>query len=232
MMTPTQIKICGITNSRDAKACVELGAQMIGLNFYRQSPRYIEPKAARQIVEMLPRHTDAVGIFVNGNADEIRNTANAAGVRCVQLHGDFSPDVGRELTREFRVIQVFSTHSQFRPEEVLLFQDCDVLVDAHHPDLRGGTGQTCDWSAARALLPFSRFLILSGGLNAENVASAIKAVTPNAVDVCSGVESAPGVKDHDAIKDFIAAVRTTERALAMSTYKPPHNVILSEEKNL
>ena len=174
---------------------------------------------------------DAVGIFVNGNADEIRNTANAAGVRCVQLHGDFSPDVGRELAREFRVIQAFSTHPQFRPDEVLLFPDCDVLVDAHHPDLRGGTGQTCDWSAARATLPFSRFLILSGGLNAENVAGAIKAVTPHAVDVCSGVESAPGVKNRDAIKDFIAAVRAAERSLGISTYKPPHNVILSEEKN-
>jgi phosphoribosylanthranilate isomerase len=132
------------------------------------------------------------------------------------LHGDFSPEVGRELAREFRVIQVFSTHPQFRPEEVLLFQDCDVLLDAYHPSLRGGTGQMCDWSAARETLRFSRFLILSGGLNAKNVASAMKAVTPHAVDVCSGVESAPGMKNHDAIKDFIAAVRTAERALAMT----------------
>ena len=216
-MTPTQIKICGVTNMNDARICAELGADMIGFNFYPQSPRYIEPEVARQIVETLPSHADAVGVFVNGDADEIRNTANAAGVRCVQLHGDFSPDVGRELAREFRVIQVFSTHAQFRPEDVALFSDCDVLVDAHHPDLRGGTGQTCDWSAARATLRFSRFLILSGGLNAENVASAIKAVTPNAVDVCSGVESAPGVKNHDAIKDFIAAVRTAERSLAATS---------------
>jgi phosphoribosylanthranilate isomerase len=235
MKTPIQIKICGVTNSRDAQACVELGAQMIGFNFYPQSPRYIEPEVARQIVETLPSHADAVGVFVNGNADEIRKTANVAGVRCVQLHGDFSPDVGRELAREFRVIQVFSTHPQFRPEEVLLFQDCDVLLDAHHPSLRGGTGQTCDWSAAQATLRFSRFLILSGGLNAENVGEAIAPVTPNAVDVCSGVESAVGVKNHDAVKDFIVAVRTAEHSLATSTYKRPHNVILlprSREKNL
>jgi len=212
-----QIKICGVTNVNGGRMCAELGADMIGLNFYPQSPRYIEPEVARQIVETLPSHADAVGVFVNGNADEIRNTANAAGVRCVQLHGDFSPDVGRELAREFRVIQVFSTHPQFRPEDVALFSHCDVLLDAHHPDLRGGTGQMCDWSAARATLPFSRFLILSGGLNAENVASAIKAVTPHAVDVCSGVESAPGVKDRGAIKDFIAAVRTPERSLAATS---------------
>jgi len=214
---PTQIKICGVTNVNDARMCAELGADMIGFNFYPQSPRYVELEVARQIVETLPSHADAVGVFVNGNADEIRNTAKAAGVRCVQLHGDFSPDVGRELAREFRVIQVFSTHPQFRPEDVALFSHCDVLIDAHHPDLRGGTGQTCDWSAALATLRFSRFLILSGGLNAGNVASAIKAVTPHAVDVCSGVESAPGVKNHDAIKDFIAAVRTAERSLAATS---------------
>jgi phosphoribosylanthranilate isomerase len=216
MITPTQIKICGVTNADDARMCAELGADMIGFNFYPQSPRYVEPEVARQIIEILPSHAHAVGVFVNGDPDKIRNTANAAGVRCVQLHGDFSPDVGRELAREFRVVQVFSTHPRFRPEDVELFSHCDVLIDAHHPDLRGGTGQMCDWSAARATLRFSRFLILSGGLNAENVASAIKAVTPNAVDVCSGVESAPGVKNHDAIKDFIAAMRTAERALPIT----------------
>jgi phosphoribosylanthranilate isomerase len=210
MITPTQIKICGVTNANDARMCAELGAHMIGFNFYPQSPRYIEPEVARQIVEPLPIHADAVGVFVNGNADEIRNTANAAGVRCVQLHGDFSPEVARELAREFRVIRVFSTHPQFRPEDVTLFPHCDVLLDAYHPELRGGTGQTCDWSAARATLRFSRFLILSGGLNAENVASAIKAVTPHALDVCSGVESVPGVKDHRAIENFVVAVRKAE----------------------
>ncbi len=217
MITPKQIKICGVTNVNDARMCAELGADMIGFNFYPQSPRYIESKVARQIIETLPSHADAVGIFVNGNADEIRNTANAAGVRCVQLHGDFSPDVGRELAREFRVIQVFSTHPQFRPEDVALFSHCDVLVDAHHPDLRGGTGQTCDWSAARATLAFARFVILSGGLNPQNVASAIKAVTPHAVDVCSGVESAPGVKDHRALEKFFAAVRAAERTPAATS---------------
>jgi phosphoribosylanthranilate isomerase len=216
-MTPIQIKICGVTNSRDAKTCVELGAQMIGLNFYPRSPRYIEPKVARQIVEMVPIHMDAVGVFVNGNADAIRKTANTSGVHCVQLHGDFSPEVARELADEFRVIRVFSTHPQFRLEEVSLFSCCDLLIDAHDPDLRGGTGRTCNWQVARATLAFTRFLILSGGLNAENVASAIKAVVPHAVDVCSGVESAPGVKDHRAIKNFLAAVRKAEQVADASS---------------
>jgi len=215
-MRPVQIKICGVTNVRDAKASVELGAHLIGLNFYPQSPRYIEPKVARQIVEALPTNTVAVGVFVNGNADEIRKTANTAGLRCIQLHGNFSPEMAHELAGEFRVIRVFSTHPRFRPEDVSLFPDSDVLIDAHHPDLRGGTGRTCDWPAARATLAFTRFLILSGGLNAQNVARAIATVTPHAVDVCSGVESAPGVKDHRALENFIGAVRMAERITSVS----------------
>ncbi|HTD88611.1 MAG TPA: N-(5'-phosphoribosyl)anthranilate isomerase, partial [Candidatus Binatia bacterium] len=99
---------------------------------------------------------------------------------------------------------------RFQPEDAESFLDCDVLLDAHHVELRGGTGVTCDWSAARATLPFARFLILSGGLNGQNVAHAIAAVAPHAVDVCSGVESAPGVKDYRTIEKFIAAVRTAE----------------------
>ena len=210
-MIPVQIKICGITNTTDARACAELGAQLIGLNFYPQSPRYIKPSVGREIVESLPAETEAVGVFVDGNAEEIRETAKNARVRSVQLHGNFPPETARELASEFRVIRAFSTHSRFRPEEVSLFSNCDVLIDAHHPDLRGGTGQACDWSAARATLRFARFLVLSGGLSAQNVGGAIAAVRPHAVDVCSSVERAPGVKDHRAMKNFVAAVRRAER---------------------
>ena len=216
-MTPVQIKICGITNARDANASVEFGAQMIGLNFYAQSPRYIQPKAARQIVDALPANIHAVGIFVDGNAEAIWKTANTAGVRCVQLHGNFSPEIAHELTGEFRVIRVFSTHPGFRPEDVSLFPHCDALIDAHHPALRGGTGRMSNWPAARATLAFTRFLILSGGLNAQNVGRAIKAVGPHAVDVCSGVEKAAGLKDHRAVKEFVAAVRRTERVARASS---------------
>jgi phosphoribosylanthranilate isomerase len=212
-MISVQIKICGVTNLVDSKACVELGADLIGLNFYLQSPRYIEARVARQIVEAIPANVYAVGIFVDANVDEVRKTANLAGIRCVQLHGNCSPETAHELARDFRVIRAFSTHARFRPQEIASFPDCDVLIDAHHADLRGGTGLTCDWPAARATLPFARFLILSGGLNAQNVGRAIAAVSPHAVDVCSSVETTPGVKDHGAIKDFVAAVRAAERSL-------------------
>jgi phosphoribosylanthranilate isomerase len=212
-MTSVQIKICGVTNVKDAGACAEMGANMIGFNFYSQSPRYIEPKLARRIVETMPPGVCAVGVFVDASAEGIRDTADAAGVRCVQLHGRTSPDTCSELAREFRVIRAFSTDSQFRPEEVSLFGDCDVLLDAHHPNLRGGTGLTCDWPAARTARSFARFLILSGGLTEQNVGQAIATVAPHAVDVCSGVESAPGAKNHRALENFVTAVRTANSSM-------------------
>ena len=217
-MTPVQIKICGVTNVKDAGACVELGVNMIGFNFYRQGRRYIDPKAARQIIETLPPGVCAVGVFVDASSEEIRSVAAAAGVWCVQLHGPTSPDTCSTLSHEFRVIRAFSTDRQFRPDEVSLFANCDALVDAHHPILRGGTGLTCDWLAARTTRSFTRFLILSGGLTERNVGQAIATVAPHAVDVCSGVESAPGVKDQLALENFAIAVRTADSS--MNTLAP------------
>jgi phosphoribosylanthranilate isomerase len=217
-----QIKICGVTNANDARTCVELGADMIGFNFYPASPRYIEPANVRQIVDVLPARTCAVGVFVDADPAEIRKLAKTARVRCVQLHGHTTPESCSELAREFRVIRALSTDMRFDPEYAAAFLHCDVLIDAYHPVLRGGTGQMCDWSAARAALRYTRFLILSGGLNVKNVGQAIAAVTPHAVDVCSGIESAPGVKDHRALERFISAVRAGERSVrATSTHKPP-----------
>ena len=208
-----QIKVCGVTNVRDARACAELGVDMIGLNFYRQSPRYIEPKVAVRIIEAVPPGISTVGVFVETSAEEVRNLANAVGIRCVQLHGHTSLDTCRELAREFRVIRAFSTDPEFRAEEISLFSNYDVLIDAHHPNLRGGTGLTCDWLAARATRAFARFLILSGGLSEQNVGQAIATVSPNAVDVCSGVESAPGIKDHQALENFITSVRSANSSM-------------------
>ncbi|MFL6499364.1 MAG: phosphoribosylanthranilate isomerase [Candidatus Udaeobacter sp.] len=223
-MNATQIKICGVTNENDARACVELGADMIGFNFYPPSPRYIEPTIARGIVDALPARTCAVGVFVDADPAEIRKLANTAGVRCVQLHGHATPESCGELAGEFRVIRALSTDPRFAPGQTAAFAECDVLIDAYHPELRGGTGQTCDWSAARAAMRYTRFLILSGGLDAQNVSQAIATVAPSAVDVCSGIESAPGVKDHDAIENFIAAVRTADRSLQGSNHTPSQRV--------
>jgi phosphoribosylanthranilate isomerase len=221
MAARTQIKICGVTNANDAHACVELGADMIGFNFYPASPRYVEPMVVRRIVDPLPARTRGVGIFVDADPAEIHKLAKIAGVRCVQLHGHTTPESCSELAQEFRVIRAFSTDPRFEPTHLAAFPFCDALIDAYHPELRGGTGQRCDWFAARAAMHYTRFLILSGGLDTQNVDQAIAEVTPHAVDVCSGVESAPGVKDHRTLKKFISTVRAAERSVrAKSTHKP------------
>lgn len=207
-MNRVQIKICGVTNVADAELCAELDIDMIGLNFYAQSPRAIDPARARAIIEVVPDRVNAVGVFVDGTVDEIRATARSAGLRALQLHGEAPLQMCRELADEFRVIRAFGAGGDFRPEIATLFPECDILLDAHHPELRGGTGQTCDWSIAAKTLHFARFLILSGGLNAQNIHAALAAVRPHAVDICSSVETTPGIKDHDAIKKLVAAVRT------------------------
>jgi len=219
-----QIKICGVTNANDAHACVELGADMIGFNFYRKSPRYVEPTIVRRIVDVLPARTCAVGVFVDANPAEIRKLAKTAGVRCVQLHGHTTPESCSELAQEFRVIRALSIDTQFEPEHAAAFPYCDVLVDAYHPELRGGTGQTCDWTAAQAAVRYTRFLILSGGLDAQNIGRAIAAVTPHAVDVCSGIESTPGVKDHRKLEQFISAVRMAEPSFQRSSHTSSQGV--------
>jgi len=207
-----QVKICGVTNVQDARACAELGADMIGLNFYPESTRYIEAERAREIVASVPKGVCPVGVFVEPTVEHVRYVAQKVGLAAVQLHGDVSPQACGELARNFRVIRALSTDQKFRPLDAVQFRACDVLLDASHPQLYGGTGTMCDWSAARATLPFTRFLILSGGLNAQNVGEAIAAVQPHAVDVCSGVELAPGVKDQATVEQFITAVRVAEVA--------------------
>jgi len=231
MQTTIQIKICGVITKRDANACAELGADMIGFNFYRASPRYVDPAIVGRIVEPLSHRACPVGIFVDADPAEIRTVAKTSGVRCVQLHGQITPESCNDLAQEFRVIRALSTDIRFEPKHAAAFSHCDVLIDAYHPELHGGTGQICDWTTARAAIRYTRFLILSGGLDAQNVGRAIAAVTPQAVDVCSGVESTPGVKDHRALEQVMKAVRAAElSARATSTQKPSSEVIPSGAK--
>lgn len=180
---------------------------MIGLNFFPQSRRYVRPEMARKIVEHLSSGVEAVGVFVDAAADEVREIAALANLRAVQLHGHASPETCLELAKDFRVIRAFQTNQAFQPQDLASFRECDVLLDAGHPHLRGGTGRTCDWSVAKSARQFARFLFLAGGLNPQNVRDAISTVAPQAVDVCSAVERAPGLKDHDAIKNLVEAVR-------------------------
>ena len=206
-MNSVQIKICGITNLEDVRVCQETEVEMIGLNFYPRSSRYLEPQQMRAIRLAIGRSAEAVGVFVHASSDEVRRLARHFNIASVQLHGDYSPEECAELAREFRVIRALPMTAEFRPEDASAFHECDVLLDAAYEDLHGGGGEQCDWNKARATGGYARFSLLAGGLTPANVVEAIRAVGPDAVDVCSGVERAPGVKDHTLITEFVSAVR-------------------------
>jgi len=206
-----KIKICGITNSNDALACAAAGVDMIGLNFYEQSPRYIRTDQAHTIARTLPSSTQAVGIFVDAPVEEIRRVARDVGLRMVQLHGSESPEMCAELARDFAIIKALRMDDGFGAQRASVYPMCTILLDTYDERIAGGTGEVGDWELARATKKFASRLILAGGLSPENVAQAIATVNPDGVDVCSSVESAPGVKDPGRIQQFVAAARNAEK---------------------
>jgi phosphoribosylanthranilate isomerase len=202
-----KIKICGITNIEDALASVEAGAEMLGFNFYRRSPRYIEPSAARRIVEQLPAGVLSVGVFVNEEGPEaVLRVASEAGVGAAQLHGAETPEFCAALG-ELETIKALRVGEDFEVESVAAFPVGAVLLDAYVRGEWGGTGRTFDWGLARRARELTPRLILAGGLTPENVAAAVRAVGPFAVDACSGVEVAPGRKSPALVRRFVEAAR-------------------------
>jgi len=201
-----RVKICGITNIEDALASVHAGAHLLGFNFYRESPRYIEPAAARRIIDQLPTSVLSVGVFVNEPGNEVKRIASEAGVQAVQLHGDESPSYCEEL-KDLFVIKALRVNINFEPEQAAEYETGAILLDGFSTRLYGGAGQNFDWSVAARTRPLVEKLFLAGGLNTNNVAAAINAVRPYAVDACSALESSPGRKDHARVRSFIEAVK-------------------------
>ncbi len=205
-----QIKICGITNLEDALEAVAAGAHALGFNFYRRSPRFIEPAAVRKIVELLPMDLLTVGVFVNeAEPDTVVRIADEAGVGAVQLHGDESPDYCGALSGRL-VIKALRVGAGYVPEQAMRYPVDAILLDAFDASdsgKRGGTGQTCDWTLARLTRELVPKLFLAGGLAPENVAEAIAAVGPYGVDAASGLEISPGRKDGARMRAFVAAAR-------------------------
>jgi len=201
-----RIKICGITNLEDARLAAELGAHALGFIFYPKSPRAVAPDAAREIIRNLPPLVMTVGVFVDEEAELVRETAERAGLDWVQLHGQESPEYCRSLGR--RVIKGFRIKDQGSLSPLPDYRDAvqAFLLDTYKAGTAGGTGETFDWMLARqavALWP----IILAGGLNPENIGQAIKVAQPAAVDVASGVETSPGKKDPEKIRAFFGAIR-------------------------
>ncbi|HUX11249.1 MAG TPA: phosphoribosylanthranilate isomerase [Terriglobia bacterium] len=209
---PTRIKVCGITRLEDALLAVELGASALGFNFYRPSPRYIDPRAARSMIDRLPPLVVSVGVYANEtDMEAVTAVAREAGVSAIQLHGPRFP----ELTGQpagYPLIRAVAVGEDFKAEMLADFHVNAFLLDAFHPNLSGGTGRPFDWELAREANRYGT-IILAGGLNPENVRRAIREVRPFAVDVASGVESAPGQKDPALLRAFFAAVAEADRDL-------------------
>ncbi|MEO7723523.1 MAG: phosphoribosylanthranilate isomerase [Chthoniobacterales bacterium] len=201
------VKICGVTSVRDAIACAEAGADMLGLNFSPRSLRWIEPRTAQEIVDAVRAQTPQtkfVGVFLDQEAAVVEALAAKLALDAVQLHGDETAEYVRALGAAFviKALRVGTT----RPDATAY--DCAaILLDRWSAVAPGGTGETFPWAIAAELRPMVNRLILAGGLTSANVAEAIREVRPFAVDVCSGVESAPGRKNEGKVRAFLQAVK-------------------------
>jgi phosphoribosylanthranilate isomerase len=202
-----RVKICGITRRDDAELAVELGAWAIGLIFHEPSPRKAELQAAAAIGAEFRRRVEVVGVFVNRDLAEVAEIADACSLTMLQLHGDEGPVYCDEVRRRtgLKIMKAARVRDAASLQALNAFRMVDYhLVDAHHPDLFGGTGETFDWQllrARRSKVP----LVLSGGLTLDNVSDAIRAVHPFAVDTASGTEASPGVKDPGKVTAFFRA---------------------------
>jgi len=199
------VKICGVTNVEDARFALECGADAIGLNFYERSPRFITMERAQEIVSKLPEHKSKIGVFVNASRKRILEVIKTVNLSAVQLVGQHGPD---DLVNfESSVIKVFRVYPGFDVEVLRNYIIDAFLLDTYQDETYGGTGKTFDWNVAIKAKEYGK-VILSGGLNPENIEDAVKYVQPYGVDVSSGVELRPGRKDPKKIRDFIARARS------------------------
>ncbi|MCX6544735.1 MAG: phosphoribosylanthranilate isomerase [Acidobacteria bacterium] len=203
-MSRTRIKICGMTNVEDAQLAVDLGADAVGFVFWPASPRYVTLEQAGLVAATLPRFVTAVGVFVNESPDRIRRVIDEVGLGAVQLHGD--EPVEQWLSMPCHTLKAVGIDDRFDTASLAAWPSTVMpLLDVADPARRGGTGKAIDWTRAAAAARLRR-IVLAGGLRPENVEQAIDTVAPYAVDVSSGVEREPGVKDAERMSAFVAAV--------------------------
>jgi len=202
----TKIKICGITNKIDALNAVGLGVDMLGFVFYNKSKRYVDPKAALDIINELPPFVGKVGVFVDGHRDDVSAIAEDLQLDMLQFHGNEKADYCDKFRDGFKVIKAFRLRDRKDLRKVNDYDTDFFLFDTRRPDSIGGTGKVFDWEILRDY-EFLRPVILSGGLTPDNVSRAIKEVAPYGVDVSTGVEERPGKKDKDLMKRFVEEAR-------------------------
>ena len=202
-----KIKICGMTNMEDSLLAVKGGADAVGFIFYKKSPRYISAKTAKNIIAELPPFVETVGVFVDESVDRINRIAESCNLSAVQLHGDESSAFCKKIRR--KVIKAVRVKGKESFEGMSAYKVSAFLLDAYSDQQQGGTGETFDWRLVNEGKKYGP-VILAGGLDPVNVAHAIQKVKPYAVDVCSGVERIPGVKDPARLRAFIKAVKTSK----------------------
>jgi phosphoribosylanthranilate isomerase len=208
----TRVKICGITNADDARDAALLGADAIGLNFYDKSPRCIDASRAARIIESIPAFVSVVGVFVNHpDPQALEDLALSLGLHAVQLHGSETPDYCSMIQR-VKVIKAFRVDAAFKVESLRSYPNRMFLLDSGTGAQFGGSGTVFDWNQAYGANAFG-WIIVAGGLTSDNVGEAVARLHPYAVDVSSGVESAPGKKDYEKMRRFVEAVRQTDVSL-------------------
>ncbi|MBL7153824.1 MAG: phosphoribosylanthranilate isomerase [Phycisphaerae bacterium] len=199
-----KVKICGITNYDDAVAALDMGADLLGFNFYPPSPRYLPPEDAAAIISKLPALVDTAGVFVNAPLDEIRRAIDQCHLNWVQLHGDEDPEFCRSLNsidvKTMKALRVKDANDIENAEE--FFTDA-ILLDAFHPEKYGGTGLTFDWNIVGHI---GKRVFLAGGINPENAPDAVN-LGVYGIDVCSGIEAEPGKKDHEKMKKLFDNIK-------------------------
>jgi phosphoribosylanthranilate isomerase len=216
-----KVKICGVRTLDEALIAVEHGADYLGFNLWEGSPRYVEPRKARNIASGLDERVSTVGVFVNETIGRIDELAREIGLSFVQLHGDESPEYYSELDTRLQtsgrttgIIKAFRAGVEFDPREVVGYPGSIALLDTKVDGRYGGTGKVFDWDVAVETKKYAP-LMLAGGLNVKNIAEAIKMVQPFAVDVCSGVEAEPGRKDLNKLREFLAAAHLANYLAAL-----------------
>ncbi len=203
-MLIVKVKICGITNYEDAVAALDIGADLLGFNFYPKSPRFIPPEKAREIISKLPGFIDIAGVFVNESIEQIHEAQNLCQLDWVQLHGDEDPEFCKKfLSYNVKMMKAIRVKEKADIERANSFFTDAILLDAFDPEKYGGTGLTFDWNIIGHI---GKRIFLAGGINPDNAAAAVK-LGVYGIDVCSGIESKPGKKDKRLMKKLFENIR-------------------------
>jgi len=204
VMIAVKVKICGITNVEDALAAIEMGADMLGFNFYPNSKRYVTPDQALEIIEKLPTFVDTVGVFVNAAGEHVREVARMCYLNWVQLHGDETPEYCDALRWiSAKVIKAIRVKDASDIETAKKYYTDAILLDAFRPDEYGGTGHQFDWDLVGRL---QTRIFLAGGITPENAEDAVE-IGVYGIDLCSGIESSPGKKDHEKMQKLFDNIK-------------------------